>query len=105
MKNLRLIKPIVFIDLETTGLNPSADIIVEITLLKLDLDGNEKFITKLINPEVPIPEEATAIHGIRDSDVAGKPTFKECAQEIMVFLGDSDIGGFNIKGFDLPFLE
>lgn len=105
MKNLRLLKPIVFIDLETTGLNLSSDRVVEITLLKLDPDGNEKFLTKLISPEIPIPEEATAIHGISDSDVAGELTFTQCAEEIREFMGDSDIGGFNVKGFDLPLLE
>lgn len=94
-----------FLDLETTGLNPWSDRIVEITLLKLYPDGHEEFITDLVNPEIPIPEEAKAIHGIEDSDVADKPTFKQRARYIRDFIGDSDVGGFNVKRFDLPFLE
>jgi DNA polymerase-3 subunit epsilon len=105
MKNLKLLKPMVLIDLETTGLNPWSDRIVEVTLLRLDPDGNEELFTKLINPCIPIPEEATAIHGISDSDVADKPTFKQCANDIREFIRDYDIGGFNVKRFDLPFLE
>jgi DNA polymerase-3 subunit epsilon len=105
MKNLRLLKPIAFVDLETTGLNPWSDRIVEATFLKIHPDGNEELISKLINPEVPIPEEATAIHGITDSDVAGKPNFKQCGAELTAFIADCDIAGFNVKRFDLPFLE
>jgi len=105
MKNLELLKPIVFVDLETTGLNPSSDRIVEVSLLKIHADGHEDYLAELINPGIPIPEEATAIHGISDSDVAGKPTFKHCASQIKEFIGDHDIGGFNVKRFDLPLLE
>jgi DNA polymerase-3 subunit epsilon len=105
VKNLKLLKPIVFIDLETTGLNPWADRIVEATFLKFYPDGNSELITKLINPEVPIPDEATAIHGITDSDVAGKPNFKQCSAELVAFIADCDIAGFNVKRFDLTFLE
>ncbi len=105
MKNLKLLKPIMFIDLETTGLNPWSDRIVEATFLKIHPDGNRELVTKLINPEVPIPEEATAIHGITDSDVAGKPNFGQCSAELAGFIADCDIAGFNVKRFDLPFLE
>jgi len=105
MKNLKLLKPIIFIDLETTGLNPWSDRIVEATFLKIYPDGSEELITKLINPEVPIPDEATAIHGITDSDVAGKPNFNQCSAELIAFIADCDIAGFNVKRFDLTFLE
>lgn len=105
MKNLKLFKPIIFIDLETTGLNPWSDRIVEATFLKIYPDGDEELMTKLINPEVPIPEEAMAIHGITDSDVAGKPNFKQCSSELIAFITDCDIAGFNVKRFDILFLE
>jgi DNA polymerase-3 subunit epsilon len=105
MKNLKLVKPIIFIDLETTGLNPWADRIVEATFLKFYPDGNSELVTKLINPEVPIPEDATAIHGITDSDVVGKPNFGQYSAELAGFIADCDIAGFNVKRFDLPFLE
>lgn len=95
----------IFIDLETTGLNPWSDRIVEVTLLKVSPNGKEEFITKVINPEIPIPQEVTAIHGISDADVDGKPTFKQCADEIKQFIDDCDISGFNVKRFDLPLLE
>jgi len=105
VKNLKLLKPIIFIDLETTGLNPWSDRIVEATFLKIYPDGNEELITKLINPEVPIPDEATKIHGITDSDVANKPNFNQCSAEFIAFIADCDIAGFNVKRFDLLFLE
>jgi len=105
MKNLELVKPIVFIDLETTGLNPWSDRIVEAAFLKINTDGERESLTKLINPEIPIPAEATAIHGITDSDVAGEPNFKQHSAELVDFIADCDIAGFNVKRFDLPFLE
>lgn len=105
MKNLSLTEPLVFIDLETTGLGISTDRIVEISLLKVNPDSKEELITELINPEMPIPEEATAIHGIKDNDVRDKPLFKQRAQVIADFIVDCDMAGFNIKRFDLPMLE
>lgn len=105
MENIQLSNPLVFIDFETTGLNTSSDRIVEATILKLNPDGDEEIKTILVNPEIPIPEDVTKIHGISDSDVADKPTFKQCAEDIREFIGDSDICGFNVKRFDLPFLE
>lgn len=105
MKNLRLLKPIVFIDFETTGLNPWSDRVVDATFLKIHPDGREEVITRLINPEMPIPAEATAVHGISDADVAGKPSFRQCSAEFLAFLGNCDIAGFNVKKYDLPLLE
>ncbi|MBU2939499.1 3'-5' exonuclease [Lacinutrix sp. C3R15] len=101
---LNLIKPICFFDLETTGVNISKDRIVEIAILKVYPDGKEESKTWLVNPEMPIPAEVTAIHGISDKDVADKPTFKELAKEINTVIKDSDLGGFNSNRFDIPLL-
>ena len=73
MKNLQLERPLLFMDLETTGLNPFTDRIVELTFLKINPDGSEESRTRLVNPQMHIPEEATAVHGITDADVADKP--------------------------------
>ena len=94
--------PIAFIDFETTGLSPAADRIVELTVLKLQPDGTEELKTARLNPQMPIPPEATAIHGITDEDVADKPTFRQYAQSLREFLANCDFGGFNVKRFDLP---
>jgi DNA polymerase III subunit epsilon len=102
--NLNLTKPICFFDLETTGVNISKDRIVEISILKIFPDGKEESKTWLVNPEMPIPKEVTAIHGITDADVAGKPTFKEISKEVHKMVKDSDLGGFNSNRFDIPLL-
>jgi len=101
---LNLTKPICFFDLETTGVNITKDRIVEIAILKVFPNGKEESKTWLVNPEVPIPKEVTAIHGISDADVADKPTFKEIAKEIYNVIKDSDLGGFNSDRFDIPLL-
>jgi DNA polymerase-3 subunit epsilon len=101
---LNLTKPICFFDLETTGINITNDRIVEIAILKVHPDGNEESKTWLVNPEMPIPKEVTAIHGITDADVADQPTFKEIAKEVFGMLKDSDLGGFNSNRFDIPLL-
>jgi DNA polymerase-3 subunit epsilon len=105
MKNLKLDRALVFLDLETTGLNISKDRIVDITLLKIHPDGREESKTRLINPEMPIPEEATKIHGITDEKVSGEAKFKQIAKSFKEFLEGCDLCGFNIKGFDIPMLE
>ncbi len=105
MKNLKLDRPLVFLDLETTGLNPSKDRIVDITLIKTHPDGREESKTRLINPEMPIPKASAEIHGITDEKVASAPTFRQIARSFMEFLEDCDICGFSIKGFDIPMLE
>lgn len=102
--NLKLTRPICFFDLETTGINISKDRIVEISVLKVFPDGKEESKTWLVNPEMKIPAEVTAIHGISDEDVKGKPTFKELAKEISNLIKDSDLGGFNSNRFDIPIL-
>lgn len=101
---LNLSKPLCFFDLETTGVNISKDRIVEISILKIYPDGKEESKTWLVNPEMPIPSEVTAIHGISDADVADKPTFKELAKEISQMIKDADLGGFNSNRFDIPLL-
>ncbi len=80
LKNLKLDRPMVFIDVETTGLKPYADRIVELSVLKVYPDGREEFKSHRVNPGVPIPPEATAIHGIKDADVANEPTFSQFAK-------------------------
>ncbi|MCX6815529.1 MAG: 3'-5' exonuclease [Candidatus Aenigmarchaeota archaeon] len=103
--DIPLDRPIVFIDLETTGLAQFLDRVVEVSVLKIHPDKSEEFMTTRINPEISIPPEATAIHGIADSDVVGKPTFREYAETLKKFLEGCDLGGFNIKNFDLSVLE
>lgn len=101
---LNLTRPLVFFDLETTGLNVGKDKIVEISLIKIMPDGSETQKTYRINPGVHIPEECTAIHGITDADVKDKPKFDEIADEILAFIGDADLAGFNSNKFDVPLL-
>ena len=101
---LNLSKPICFFDLETTGVNITTDRIVEISILKVYPNGKEESKTWLVNPEMPIPKEVTAIHGISDADVADKPNFKQLAKDIHNMIKDSDLGGFNSNRFDIPLL-
>ena len=103
--NINLKRPLAFIDLETTGTSPSSDRIVEIAILKLHPDGTEDFRCKRVNPGVPIPAEATAVHGITDADVANEPAFASYARSLRDFLADSDIAGFGVARLDLPLLE
>lgn len=102
--NIKLKKPIVFFDLETTGINPATDRIVEISILKVFPNGNETIKTFLINPEINIPSEASAIHGITNDDVKDAPTFKMLAKEIVSLMDDSDLAGYNSNKFDIPLL-
>lgn len=101
---LNLSKPIVFFDLETTGTNVSADRIVEICYLKVHPNGNEEAKTLRINPEMPIPKESSAVHGIYDEDVKDCPTFKEVAKNIARDFEGCDVAGFNSNRFDVPLL-
>ena len=101
---LNLKNPVVFLDLETTGINIVTDRIVEIALLKIHIDGSEEEKVLRINPEVPIPEETSRIHGIYDEDVKDEPTFKEVAKTLAKFLEGCDLGGFNSNRFDIPLL-
>ena len=102
--NLNLKKPIVFFDLETTGINVVTDRIVEISYLKVYPDGNEEQKTQRINPEMPIPAQSQAIHGISDEDVKHMPTFKEFAKSFSKVIEGCDLAGFNSNKFDIPLL-
>ena len=102
---LKLNRPIVFFDLETTGTNIMHDRIVEISLIKVMLDGSEVERTRRINPEIPIPAEASAIHGIYDEDVASEPTFRQVAASLAQLMSGCDIAGFNSNRFDIPLLD
>lgn len=101
---LKLKRPIVFFDLETTGVDTSKDRIVEISMIKVMPDGSKQVKTRRINPEMPIPAEATAIHGITDEDVKEEPTFRQLAKSLAQFVQGCDFGGFNSNRFDLPLL-
>ena len=101
---LKLKRPIVFFDLETTGINVSSDRIVEMSLLKISPNGKEQWMTTRINPEMPIPPKTTEIHGISDEDVAGAPTFREVAKNLALFLEGCDLAGYNSIKFDIPLL-
>ncbi|NND15387.1 MAG: 3'-5' exonuclease [Eudoraea sp.] len=101
---LNLSKPICFFDLETTGINVVSDRIVEIAVLKIHPNGNKEERTWLVNPEMEIPEEAIAIHGITNEKVANEPAFKQIAKDVYSMIRDSDLGGFNLDRFDIPLL-
>jgi DNA polymerase-3 subunit epsilon len=101
---LNLKNPIIFFDLETTGINIASDRIVEISYLKIDQKGNESTRTQMINPGMPIPEKATEIHGIRDEDVKDAPTFNEVAKSLAREFEGCDLGGYNSVKFDIPLL-
>lgn len=102
--NLNLKKPIIFFDLETTGINIVSDRIVEISYLKVSPNGMEESKTIRINPECHIPEQASAIHGIYDDDVANCPTFKQVAKSIAADFEGCDLAGYNSNRFDIPLL-
>ena len=101
---LKLNKPIVFFDLETTGINIAKDRIVEISILKVYPNGNKEGKTWLVNPEIEIPKEASDIHGITNERVVTEPTFKELAKEIGHLIEGCDLAGFNSSRFDIPLL-
>ncbi len=101
---LNLKRPIVFFDLETTGVDTSRDRIVEISMVKIAPDGEETIKTRKINPQMPIPPSSTAIHGITDEDVKDCPTFSQIARSLESFIAGCDFGGFNSNRFDIPVL-
>ena len=101
---LNLANPLVFFDLETTGVNICKDRIVEISYLKISPNEKEEEKPRRINPEIPIPLEATAIHGITDEDVKDCPTFKEIAKSLASQIEGCDLAGFNSNRFDIPLL-
>ena len=102
--NLKLYKPLCVFDLETTGTNVGKDRIVEICILKVNPDASRESKTWKVNPEMPIPKESSAIHGIYDEDVVNAPTFKNIASKILEMISGADLGGFNSNRFDVPLL-
>jgi len=105
VERLKLRRPLVFLDLESTGTSVSSDRIVEIAILRVHPDGTEEFLCRRVNPGMPIPAEATAVHGISDADVEGKPPFASYAKSLVGLLNDCDFAGFAIARFDLPLLQ
>ena len=103
--NLSLERPLAFFDLETTGTNVATDRIVEICIIKIYPDQKRESYTRRINPTVPIPVQASEIHGIYDKDVAAAPTFEYVAKEVYDFIGDADLAGYNSNRFDIPLLS
>lgn len=102
--NIKLNKPIIFLDLEATGLSIGSDRIVEICLLKLNIDNSTETKTQKINPEMPIPDVVSQIHGIYDKDVIDCQTFKQAAPELLRFIGNADFAGYNSNKYDIPLL-
>ena len=101
---LKLEKPIVFFDLETTGVNIGSDRIVEISILKIYPNGNKESKTWLVKPEIEIPAKVSAIHGITNERVVTEPTFKELAHTVNEMISGCDLAGFNSNRFDIPLL-
>lgn len=102
--NLNLKNPLAFFDLETTGTNTVKDRIVEISIVKITVKGEQVIKTRKINPTIPIPLETSLIHGIYDDDVKDAPTFKQIAKSLADFVEGCDLAGFNILKFDVPLL-
>lgn len=97
-------RPLCFFDLEATGVNTAEDRIVEICIIRREVDGSEKTLSTLVDPECPIPPESSEVHHISDEDVKGKPTFKQLAPQVLEILDGADLAGYNIKSFDVPML-
>ncbi len=101
---LNITKPIIFFDLETTGIDVSRDRIVELCYIRLEPDGTEEEKSMRLNPTIPIPEQASQVHGIYDADVKDCPTFKDVAPELRKVFEGCDLAGFNSNHFDIPLL-
>lgn len=101
---LNIKNPLVFVDIETTGLDIINDRIVEIAVLKIHVDGKEELKIRRVNPTIPIPPQASAVHGITDEDVKNEPTFKEIARSLANFIEGCDFAGYNSNKFDFPLL-
>lgn len=101
---LSLTKPLCFFDLEATGAQVGKDRIIEVGIIKLLPDGTEERFEQRIKPGIPIPVEISEIHGIYDVDLLNEPTFEEAADNILEFIGESDLAGFNSNKFDVPML-
>lgn len=104
MASLSLKRPIIFFDLETTGTNIVTDRIVEISLVKILPDGSRDSWLQRLNPGIPIPAEATAVHGISDEDVRDEKSFRQIGRDLWTWMKGCDLGGYNFIRFDLPLL-
>ncbi len=102
--NISLKTPLAILDIEATGLSITSDRIVELAIIKVLPTGEQEEFVRRVNPQIPIPAEVTAIHGISDEDVKDEPTFAEIVPELEAFLGDADFAGYNSNKFDLPLL-
>jgi len=98
-------RPLAVIDTETTGVNVTKDRIIEVAVVRIELDGTRTRRVRRVNPECPIPPEATAVHGIADADVADEPPFRQVAKGLHQLLEGCDIAGFNVIAFDVPLLH
>jgi DNA polymerase III subunit epsilon len=101
---IKLNKALIFLDIEATGLSIGSDRIVEISLLKINPDNSTESLTERVNPEMPIPEKTSMIHGIYDKDVLDCQTFKQLAPVILKFIGNADLAGYNSNKYDIPLL-
>ena len=103
-ENLKLNKSLIFFDLESTGTDTRRDRIVELSTIKITPDGKQEIITRRFNPGMSIPEQATAVHGIKDEDVINEPSFSDKAQEIYDYFLGCDLAGYNTIEFDARIL-
>ncbi len=104
MLSLKLSRPLAIFDIEATGVNPRTDRVVELAIIKLLPSGDRETHVMRVNPTIPIPAEATAIHGISDADVAGEPTFADLAPPIRALFEGCDLAGYNLIRYDIPML-
>lgn len=104
MQNLNLVRSLAVFDLETTGIDVERDKIVQIAIIRVEPDGPRRTFESLVNPERPIPPEATRVHGIKDSDVRDAPTFAQIRREVEEMMAGADLAGYNSVRFDLPLL-
>ncbi len=104
MAQLTLKRPIIFFDLEATGVDHAQDRIVELAMIKIHPDGKREQYVKRINPGMPIPPVVTAIHGISDEDVKDAPLFKNIAHQVFDWMKNCDLAGYNSNKFDIPLL-
>lgn len=101
---LSLTSPLAFFDIEATGLNISKDRIVEIAVIKINPDGSKEEFSSLVNPEIEIPKEVIEIHGITNEKVKNSPSFAQVADDLVAFIKDADLAGYNSNKFDIPLL-
>ena len=102
--NITLTSPLAFFDIESTGINPATDRIVELAIVRISPEGEKSRYRRLVNPEMPIPKDSSDIHGITDDMVKDAPTFSALAPEVADFLEGCDLGGYNSNRFDVPLL-